>query len=548
MKVWSRQRGSRSGRSPATVVLRVLCAAAVLGMAGACSREHYVEDADKDAYRIIEEKWDDDFGEMANYRINDSEPNAAEVLALVPPDGVISLAKAVEIATNYSRDYQSQKESLYLSALSLDLTRHQYVPLWFGTVDAVYESGPGGEDISSAGQVGVSQQFLWANGVRVTSQAALDWLRYFTGTAGPDTTLGSVLSATLAVPLLGAGGGLSAWENLTQAERNMLYRIRSFNRYRKTFVVSLISEYYRVLQQAERLEIQQASYRRRVTSTEQVRLEVQVGRRPVNDLGEAEQSLLSAEQSLVSAGQSYEQTLDSFKIRLSLPTDAQITLDPNELDALADLGVSLPDYTPEEAIEIALTHRLDLANARDSIDDTRRKLELEAKNLGVQLTLNGRANAASDGDTNFTDISLSDGTYSLGLEADLPLDQTAERNSYRQALIGLQQDLRGLDQDIDNIKLDIRQAYRDLEETVQSYRIQQIGLRLAEQRVEGERLGLQYGLSSVRLVLESEDALVQAQNDLLGALVSHIVAKMSFFRDIGIMQVRPDGMWEQAAK
>jgi len=28
-------------------------------------------------------------------------------------------------------------------------------------------------------------------------------------------------------------------------------------------------------------------------------------------------------------------------------------------------------------------------------------------------------------------------------------------------------------------------------------------------------------------------------------LVSHTVAKMNFFRDIGVLQVRPDGMWEQ---
>ena len=546
MKVRSRTKRLRSRWSAQAVVLQVLCGTMVLGMLGACSREHYVESADKDAYKIIEEKWNDDFGEMANYRVNDVTPDPNEILALVPPDGVISLANAVEIATKYSREYQSQKESLYSSALSLALTRHQYAPLWFGTVDAEYAKNAFGDDVSTSGQVGVNQTFLWANGVRATGGVAVDWLRFLTG--DPQTSLGSVLSATLSAPLIGAGAGLSAWENLTQAERNMLYRVRSFNRYRKTFVVSLISEYYRVVQQANRVKIQEDSYRRLQVSTNQLRLQVEVGQRPRYDLGEAEQRLLSGEQGLVSARQSYEQTLDSFKIRLSLPPDADVRLDPNELGALADVGVSLPDYTAEEAIGIALENRLDLANARDGLDDTKRKLELAGKRLGVQLTLTGNARANSDGDTNFTDISLSDGTYSLGVEAELPLDQMSERNSYRQALISLQQDTRGLDQDIDRIKLDVRQAYRDLEETTESYRIQQIGLKLAEQRVEVERLSLQYGRSTVRLLLDSEDALVQAQNDVLSALVNHVNAKMSFFHDIGIMQVRPDGMWEQAAK
>jgi len=27
--------------------------------------------------------------------------------------------------------------------------------------------------------------------------------------------------------------------------------------------------------------------------------------------------------------------------------------------------------------------------------------------------------------------------------------------------------------------------------------------------------------------------------------VAHTIAKLSFFRDVGVLQVKPDGMWEQ---
>jgi hypothetical protein len=46
--------------------------------------------------------------------------------------------------------------------------------------------------------------------------------------------------------------------------------------------------------------------------------------------------------------------------------------------------------------------------------------------------------------------------------------------------------------------------------------------------------------------LESEDALVQAENAVTQALIDHTLAKLSFFRDIGILEVKPDGMWEQS--
>jgi outer membrane protein TolC len=546
VKVGSREKHPRNRLRCAAGLLRVLYVAVLLGLSGACSREHYKASADKETYKIIESKWQDDFGQMANYQVNDNEPNAAQVEATVPPSGVIRLATAVEIATRYSREYQSQKESLYLSALGLTLTRHRYAPLWLGTVDASYSRSLRGEDVAGAAATQVDQTFLLANGVQMTAGLALDWTRFLVGT--PDTSLASVLSSTLAVPLLGAGAGQTAWENLTQAERNVLYRIRTFNRYRKTFVVSIISDYYRVLQQRESVAIQEASYERLVDSTNRVRMEVEVGQRPANDLGEAEQRLLAAEQNLVSTRQRYEQTLDSFKIRLSLPTDAKVTLDPNELEALQAIGISQPEYTEQEAIDMALTHRLDLANTRNGLEDTGRKLVLAAKGLGVQLDLTGSANVASEPETRFANLLFDEGDYGLGLNADLPLDRKAERNAYREALISLRQDQRGYDEDVDRIKLDVRQAYRDLASTTESYRIQQIGLKLAQRRVEAEELSLQYGQGTVRLLLESEDALVQAQNDVLGALVDHTIAKMSFFRDVGILQVRPDGMWEQPAK
>ncbi|MCJ7730270.1 MAG: hypothetical protein MUO27_10400, partial [Sedimentisphaerales bacterium] len=53
------------------------------------------------------------------------------------------------------------------------------------------------------------------------------------------------------------------------------------------------------------------------------------------------------------------------------------------------------------------------------------------------------------------------------------------------------------------------------------------------------------GRVTTRDWLDSQDALLRAQNSLTAALVAHAVTKLSFFRDIGILQVRPDGMCEQ---
>jgi outer membrane protein TolC len=530
----------------------VVCSAVIFGLCGGCSREHYKSEADKEVYNIIDSKWQDDFGNKANYTISDAPPEANDLqIEKAIPTEPVSLAQAVAIATAYNREYQNQKESLYLTALDLTLRRHQYAPQWFGTIDSRYakstdDTGNNSEDTSIESSVGFDQTHLLAGGTLISTSLAINWVRFLTG--DPRTSLGSVLSATAALPLLGAGAGKVELEQLTQAEREVLYRIRSFNRYRKTFVVSIINDYYRVLQQRDRVTNEKNNYNRVVESRERIEMEAEAGRRTRLDVDEAQQNVLRAEDTYVAAVQRYEQLLDEFKIILALPTDANITLDQNELTALEEIRMEEFDYTVDAAVETALLRRLDLANSKDRIDDSVRKIDLAADGLGPELNLIGGANVDSGEGTDFTRLEFENGDYVLGFEADLPLDRKAERNAYREALIALEQRQREYDNSMDRVKFDVRQAHRKLQEAKDAYKIRKNSLDLATKRVETNKLLLDAGRVTVRLVLEAQDDLVQSQNDVTAALVDYTIAKLVFFRDTGILQVRPDGMWEEKVR
>ncbi len=516
---------------------------ALIGMGAGCSREYYKADADKEVYEIIDGKWQGDFGQKVNYRINDAAgPNDIQLEKGRAASGVVSLAEAVAIATAHNRGYQTNKEDLYLSALGLTLERHKYARQWFGTVDGGYAREGSDEDVSTEAGFGVSRDRLLTDGILFSTSLAIDWVRFLTGDSR--TTLGSVLSAGLEVPLLGSGAGKVAREELTQKERNVLYQIRSFNRFRKNFVVSIISAYYGVLSQRDEVTNAENNYKRVAETRDRLDAEAAAGRKPPFEVDQAEQNLLRARDGVVSARQSYEQALDEFKLRLSLPTDAQVVLDQNELKALATIGISEPNYTVAEAIETALVRRLDLVNSADFVDDSARKMMLAAEGLGPQINLVGGLNVSSREKTDFTELQFHEGLYSLGMEADLPLDRKDERNAYRAAMIALTRRQRQYEEDIDEVKLDVRNAYRKLTEAAERYRIGKNSLELAQKRVESTSLLLDAGRAKTRDWLESQDALLRAQNGLTGALVGHTVAKLNFFRDVGILQVRPDGMWE----
>jgi len=530
------------------VVYWILSAAIILGISGACSPEHYKAEADKEVYQIIDDKWQDDFGHKANYMVSDSNipasPNDIQIEQAAPPTGIISLAEAIAIATAKNRDYLRQKEQLYLSVLDLTLARHRFARQWFGTIDAGYARDSSDEDIGYDAETGFNQ--LLADGARISTSIAIDWARFLTG--DPRTSLGSALSASVTQPLLRGRGRKVVQENLTQAERNALYQIRSFNRYRKTFVVSIVDDYFRVLQQRDAVTNAQNSYESKVKLRERLEMEANEGVTPQFQVDQAEQSELLARDSLTRAQQRYEQQLDAFKIRLALPTDTEIELDQNELKAMAEIGIVEPDYKLETAIETALAQRLDLANSKNEVEDAERKVIVAADNLGVELNLIGSANVGSTPDTKFQRLQFHEGSYALGIESDLPLDRKAERNAYREALITLEQKQRDYDNDLDGVKLDVRDAYRKLKEEAESYRTQQKALDLAQARVSVAPILWEAGRMNARDYLESQDDLLQAQNNVTSALVSHAIAKLNFFRDIGILQVRPDGMWEEQAK
>ncbi len=517
-----------------------------------CSTEKYKSEADEQTYDIVDRVWGDDFGQKVNYRIGDvnSSPNDLAIEPNIPVTGMITLPQAVAIATAQNRNYQQQKEQLYLVALDLTGVEHDYAMQWFGTVDFAYlknrrtditgkESTE--EQLAQSSELGFNQ--LLADGTQIGVAIALDWGRFLTG--DPRESLTSVLTATITKPLLRGAGKEIALERLTQAQRNVLYQIRSFNRYRKTFVVLIVDDYYRVLQRLDEVKNAESNYERRAQSKERLQMEAEAGRRSQFEVDQAIQDWLTARDNVVSTRERYQQQLDEFKITLALPVDANIYLDPNAMQQLRNAGVTEVPYSIAEAVDTALLYRLDLANSADNVDDAVRKVVVAENNLGAELNLVASADVQSTGRSKFARLPFHLGDYAFGLQSDLPLDRLAERNAYRESLIVLTQTQRQYDLDRDSVALNVRQAYRQLVETAERYKIQKNSLELAEKRVESTTMLIEEGRVTTRDLLDAQDSLLAAQNNLTASLVDHVIAKLSFYSDIGVLQVKPDGMWQE---
>ncbi|MBN2314290.1 MAG: TolC family protein [Sedimentisphaerales bacterium] len=507
-----------------------------------CTRQNYKAEADEHVYRIIDHKWKDDFGARANYRISDvtPSPNDVQIEKTIPSGGVLNLAKAVAIATAHNRDYQLQKELLYTTALDLRLTRHLFETQYFGGFSGGYDSDWNDEVVGLEANLGFNR--LLATGTFISTQISTAWLDVLSGNM--EGGVASVLTATVAQPLLRGADRKVVTENLTQAERDVLYQIRLFNRFRKTFVVSIITQYYQILERYERTRIAEDNYNALSRLYERVETLTNAGRLPLLELDRMRQEKLIARDLYVQEVKEYGTLLDAFKIALGVPTTTEFRLDESLLQALKTAGMLEPDFNENEAVETALYQRLDLTNSADAVIDAQRKVYVAADALGADFNIVGTTNVASQQQGNRLTMQAAD-DYTVNFELSLPFDRVAEQNVYRKALITLNQRQREYDLAADTITVEIRQAYRDLKEASERYKLQTEGLGLAQKRFKKTFLLMQYARASSRRVLDAQNALFDAENEATDALIDYAIAMLNFYRDTGVLQVLPDGLWKK---
>ena len=490
----------------------------------------------------------------------------------------LSLVDGLQVGARNSSDYQSRKESVFQAALTLDLTRNDFRNIFSGGTDSELASDTTGDDtvttLSNSGDLGVTRQLK--NGLTFSGAIAIDLVNLLT--QGGASSLGLSGDASVSMPLLRGAGRHIVTESLTQAERDVVYAIWEFERFKRTFAVGVADSYFSVLRQMDSVTNARDNYRSSITSARWSRRQADAGRIAEIEVDQAVQSELNARNNWISAQERLKSSLDSFKSTIGLPPDALIAVDPNDLVQLrgrateileqmraestreasetalpADAPVDLIEASYEDAgplemnervaIKLALDNRLDLQVAIGEVYDAQRQVIVRADALRAGLTVGGSVGASDDDDDG--SLSFDGARYAALLSLDLPIERTAERNAYRNSLIALEQATRSVQSLEDQIKLSIRSQLRTLLESRESVKIQAQSVVVAEKRVRSSKLFLEAGLAQIRDLLEAQDALLAAQNSLTSAVVNYRIAELELQRDLGLLKVNEKGLWQE---
>ncbi|MBU6413006.1 MAG: TolC family protein [Planctomycetes bacterium] len=437
------------------------------------------------------------------------------------------------------REYLTAQEEYLLSAIRLLTERHRWSPRLFNDTFA---------GISGSGADGDFQHALSViNTMRLTQRLPFGgevearWITRATQQLREQASgryrQSSELALSTSIPLL-RGFGTVAREDIIQAERDLIYSAREFERFRRRYLVNLAQDYFNLIQQRSRILNQEKSLDsfRKIDEAEAARVEA--GRRPPFQRSITQNQVLGAQSQLASLNESYRLALDRFKIRLGLK--------PQDSVVLGEIRFELPEpqIELEKAGELALDYRLDLQTQRDRLDDAQRGVSNAKDQLLPSLDFTASTSLPTDPDKRNGGLSLQpdDLDYSAGITLGLPLDREIERLGLKRSLISLEARKRDYAKARDDIVVAVWSALRriDLARNQLSLAEQQVKInerRLEEQQLKADEVEPQR-------IVDSQNDLLRAQNDRDQARTDLRIAVLNYLLESDQLRVAPDGTFQ----
>ncbi len=478
---------------------------------------------------------------------------------------VLGLNDALDLAFRHSKDYQTRKERLYLEALSLTLDRYRYAPIFSFNSGGEYQwdmddqfvtdmenltgidtptqrvTASSSEMYQADTSLGV--RYLLRGGGSVALNLTNNLRRFLSGDVSELST--GALIGSITQPLLRDFGTAIETEALLQAERDLLYELRNFTRFRKSFAVQVASSYYNVLLNRETTKNNYAGLLANNLSLERERAFQAEGLRTLLDVGRLEQATLQQDLRWTTSIARYQRSLDAFKILIGLNAEDAIILDDNEMTLITETGMSAPELDLDRALDLSVQTRLDLYTELDQVQDASRRIDVAANALEPSLGVTLSASVPASGNGEFGDVDFDNAVYAAGLDVEMPLDSKDERNTYRRALIDYEAATRAYTLALDNVKLEVIDAWRRMDEAGKGYDINLASVEINERRVEEAELRAELGLGNVQDTVDSQNDLTAARTDLVRSIVDYNISKLEFWRDVGLLYVDDSGQWEE---
>ena len=262
----------------------------------------------------------------------------------IQENGVVKLRMedAYRLALLHSREYQTENENLFLSALNVSEQRFGFESRLFLPSATGFTSSGNTTRLTNNESLSLRKVGIAGSSLLVSFANDLVWT--FPGSVSP--TVGTIFSWSFSQPFLRGAGRDVVLEDLTQSERRFLAAIRSLERYRREFFLAITTEgnsYLNLLQRQQAIRIREANVATQRSVVAQFKALVEAGRINNQQLQFTQSSLYRAQEGLLRLKNQYQFSVDSYKVDLGLPPDLEVVIDDNMLDQFQLVDVAMTE-------------------------------------------------------------------------------------------------------------------------------------------------------------------------------------------------------------
>jgi outer membrane protein TolC len=249
------------------------------------------------------------------------------------------------------------------------------------------------------------------------------------------------------------------------------------------------------------------------------------------DTYRAEIPLKETEDAMIMASEELQDAKDRLKLILALPQDAQIEL---ALPEAPDLTVS----SLEDAIDVALTERVEIEQINQDIAEASRKASIMKHNILPDLDLVFKYGRYSTADKFHQAAGLSFSRYSISLQVGSDISRRAEKIAYEQGLVAVKSLRTDLEDKKENITWQVRKQWLSLQEALKRTEIRKAQIKKGEEKLALAEVKFAHGMADNFDVIEAEKELQNARASLLDAAISYEVGTYNLNAILGILVPR----------
>ena len=348
-------------------------------------------------------------------------------------------------------------------------------------------------------------------------------------------SLSTTLQFTLTQPLLRNFGLFPNRAPILLAQRNLKQARANFTVEVNNIILQVVNDYWSVVLARENLIVQRQSQEEAQKSYEHDKKALSLGALPPLDIYRSESQVASRRVGVIQAEYALKQTADIFRRDIAADLDPNFrALDLDLTDQPAPIG-DLPAVDIATALARALANRPEFEVVREQLASDEFNIRLAHNSLKPDLELSGfySGNGLNSSPAG-VDIGLNGSlnqsfhftypTYGASLSLNLPVRRHSAQANLADALVGRSRDQYQERRTNQSITLEVTNAVHALEQAKLSMEAAKIARDLAQETLHADERKYELGAETVFFVLDAQNQLAQAEQNLIQAQVNFQLA------------------------